>query len=925
MDSLKKYIRLGMISAFCMGAMASCSEDNLLNSDPSNQEGEAGYITFQCSDMLETFVGSNNPAGTRAGGPKNPEEKTIKTLHVFFFDPDGNLLEVEDYDNFNSYQRIDGKSFIKIPTGEGVREELTNQLKNVHIVAIANIDATDDAASATDDANKFRTKYSTGGMIRKAGRNAEEDQKGPDDMKGNGNPYEISNYEQLTKWVYYPRIRMNEDGTGDITSLPEAGMPMIGEKRNVNLSTKPSETIVVNLIAMMAKVNVSVELDPDQYTDQYPLLRITGYGVRNMPIAIPYKQPDGTGPATGKPTHEQYLTSEEYNVTKVPMFHKGEQPDDYTHMACDDEAHEYLTHANVTINKDSEPATFSYYTFENINLPDYSAIGPNGEYFDENHNVKYPTGVSKENYERWKSKFAYSDRASALILKGEYTTHQGLKYNAQFTVFLGSTYDSNGKALDEKERSTNFEVKRNHRYDNNIVIHGLDYIRNSDEDVYNFDGRVNVYDENPFYLAMVNERKVDAHATALPMDVWFMLREDGQGNENKDVDWKSQITFTIKDHDGKEGNWLRMEKIPRATMEKGRIIKGSTPTPFAFGTGARDYFTTDLVTNTLKDNDAEGTHGWQVTVDADKDGSRSRIYFYIDENVPANNNVNTTDKKASDYYGERKATIEVNYVRTNADGTTNTINRSFEIEQRALLKISGEWKSSSTSAKKETVDFDAKNLVTWMEVYEEYLEHSDPLDQHESKGELYTGLKWGLRGEPIGFSNPESGNGKDEVYYKEGAFEMTRWVLEQSNDLYKVKLFNIEEPPSAFHYCFGKNKRNADGSADYIYEEVFGKTPLMGWTYSKGFNKVGWYMPGIRELEKALVDYYGNFPEFQGFLYWSASCLTDGNNNYARATRVNVTGSGYTYANSKNSGDPGYQDRKEPLRIRAFYRVDYVE
>ncbi len=202
-----------------------------------------------------------------------------------------------------------------------------------------------------------------------------------------------------------------------------------------------------------------------------------------------------------------------------------------------------------------------------------------------------------------------------------------------------------------------------------------------------------------------------------------------------------------------------------------------------------------------------------------------------------------------------------------------------------------------------------------MEYYEEYLEHSDPLDMHESPGELYSGLPWGLNGintyysiiTTSGFNNPEQGNGSNEVYYKTGAFPMTQWALNKSNiSLNTVKLFNETEPASAFHYCYGKNKRDINGNAI-----VNGNS--------------GWYMPGIRELEKALVEYYSIFPEFRGNLYWSASGndanrWSDG--TIARATMVTVNGTNYTYADSKANGTLGYNVRTKVNRIRAFYRVD---
>ena len=489
-NSLKRYITIGAAAALIGALASSCSEDDLFSPD-SGGEGDS-YITFRCADMLETFVGEHNPA-SRAGGSKSPEEKAINTLHVFFFDnATGELLVEDTYSNFRPYQKLtENTSMLKMPTGAGVSDDFKQRYKNVHIVAIANIDATDQAESATDAANKFYTeKYSSEGKIEQAGRNGETA------------PYEIKNYSDLQKWVYYPRIRMSEDGTqGDISKLPEAGMPMIGELRGVDLSQKPAETPIVNMQALMAKVIVTVKLDPDQeapYGD-YPLLKITGYGVRNMPIAVPFKQPtaevnDGydrikpIGATTEAPYGDYF---ERYNVTNAPVFHNSEieMPTDPFHFVCKDEAHEFLTSANVTINKDSEAVTFTYYTFENINLPDYNAVRANGDAaFNDALQPQYPDGVKDADKQRWKSTFAYSDRASAMILKGEYTTHQGLTYKAQFTVYLGCTVGVEDPNID-------FQVKRNHRYDNNIVIHGLDYIRNSADDVYNFDGRVNVVDE----------------------------------------------------------------------------------------------------------------------------------------------------------------------------------------------------------------------------------------------------------------------------------------------------------------------------------------------------------------------------------------------------------------------------------------------
>ena len=850
---------------------SSCS-DMAEFDDPGESAGESSVLTFRCSDMLEVYKGENNYA-SRAGGPKNPAEKEIKTLHVFFFSMEtGKLLTSSNYQNFPAYQRlVNDAAFLKIPTGDGVEDLFEEGNSGIRIVAIANIHATDEADDATDANNMFKTSYSIEGKIQQDGREI------------GGAPYEITCYDDLKKWVYHPRIRMKDNEESDdnnISRLPSSGMSMIGEVTDVDLNKK--EAFVVNLRALMAKVNVSVKLEPKQYTATYPRLTITEYGVKNMPIAVPFVACTGE-PKEGKSrqkttTYEEYI--ETYDVTTASMYHNSgaDEPAGSHPGSCNPADHEYTTTAGlpVTIDKDSPVQTFSYYMYENIQLPNYGAVRTDGTTpaFNDNLEPIYPDGVEPENYQRWKSTMAYTDRASALILKGEYITDQGLRYNAQFTVYMGS------------DSETDFQVKRNHRYDNNIVIHGLDYIRNSDDNAYTFDGRVNVHDDNPFYLAIINERKVDAHATALPMDVWFMLRENGDGTVVENPDWNSEITFTVRDHE--KVNWIRMEKVPRWDRdEKTGMENGG----FKAGHGARNYFTTNLVTEELADN-------WTMTVrgggesDANADGSRSRIYFYIDENVPESNTpIN---------YGDRMAIIDVEYKRTEEDGTVERRTRTLEIEQRALVKVSGAWTGN---------DGATDNIPeTWMEYYEEYLEHSDPLDQHEMPGELYSGLPWGLSGVNVGniingFRNPESGHNATQIYYKTGAFAMTQWDINRSDTqgVENLYLFSSDAPQSAFQYCYGKNKRNDNGTA-----AVSG-------------NK-GWYMPGIRELEKALVDYYEDFVDFRGNLYWSASGTSSNTN--ARATKVTINGARITYAQSGNNGDEGYNPRTQANRIRAFYRVD---
>lgn len=858
---LKNRFCYAIVAALSIVAMTGCSDDNELWDEPE----ASGPVTIvaQSVDMIEPF--SMPEVLSRANDPKNEAEKKINTLHLFFFDKDGQFIK-SNADNFKPYIP-NVKNFMFV-----VKDEAYKTMTDVTIVAIANINGTDN-----ESANYFNTAYpGPDGSVITAGGEIEDGTRINPGETRNPNPCTITSLADLQKWVYAPKLRTAE-GT-DITQLPKAGMPMIGMLKGVDLS-KASGNTIIPMKALMARVDIRVTLDPNQEsTDgRLPQLTIKEYGVMNMPTTVPYTMPDTVAKKS------------------TPVLEKGEL-----------EKEVKVTLENpIVINKNThDQDVFTYYTYENIQYPDKEAIRADGTPAYKDDVLTFPEGVTTDKEkQRWKPTIAYKDRASAMVLRGSYITHQGLTYEAEFKVFMGQN------TIDD------FKVKRNHKYVNNITIHGLDYVRNSDDNTYTFDGRVNVKTDNPVYLAIVNERKVDAHASVRPMDVWFLLREPSKSGEPlKKVDWYSEVEVSIVDPD--KCGWVRMELVPRSVMEEAG---------FKAGTGARDYFTTDLVTNTLADND-------RVLIRADKDNdnpnyeqSRSRIYFYIDENVTPNAQGEILDRIAKVKIVYRKRESE------NGSILDERI-RTLEIEQRGLKKITYNHPSGGT------ID------DTYMEYYEEYLEHYDPLDQHTMPGELYKGMPWGVKGTrydrvPTGnFLNPydyysgeRADNGRSTRTFdsvRDYGLQATQWVLirRRGTDGYvsmsTVKLYNDAPPVTAFHYCYGKNKRKADGTVDGAsdYNDV-----------SRG----GWYLPGIRELERALTEYYLTFSDFKGNFYWSASAAQNMENSkasqLARATKAIVEGYSVRYAESGGStdannypgtnNDKGRAERSETFRVRAFYKL----
>lgn len=841
--------RLGLLS-LSTAMLVGCSDDIEVPYDGSDN----GTITLvaKCGDMLPQFIDPTD-VGSRAGGPKDEDEKRINTLHVFFFDGEAdpstkkNRLLTSTELGFDAYQRIT-TNVMSVPS---LKDAFDGDFsgKEILVCALANL----------SNGTKFKTAYSPEG-----------DMKGVkiSDTPDETEPYvydEITCLQDLQNWVYCPILR-SEEGTA-VSDLPKAGMPMIGEKRISSADYQSNKNILIPMKAMMARVDVNVKLDPENESSTgLPRMTITEYGVRNMPKRVPY-------------VARTCGTKQNPDTTVQPI-----EP-------------EFTQSVNITIDKNSDVVRFHYYTYENVRQPNWEAKRTDGSnayndnYTEINYPINNPTTMQKQ---RWKPTIAQKGTASAVVLKANYTTHQNLNYKAQFTIYMG------------ENTTDNFEVHRNRQYVNNISIRGLDYVRNSDDGVYTFDGRVNVVSDNPVYLAIVNERKVDAHASVRPMDVWFLLRENADGTLNENVDWESEVELTIENANT-SAKWIRMEVIPREEM---RILENNKE-KFIAGRGARDYFTTDLVTTTL--NMKNGTSdkgyqcGWNVTIDGKRDKSRSRVYFYIDENVDPDANGNVSD---------RMAKVNIVYRRRENGVTVDERSRILEIEQRGLIKVDGTWVGNDG----ETVTIPiSTEYTTYMEYYEEYLEHYDPLDKHTMPGELYNGLNWGLDGVDIRlFGNPESNitdlaNGYYKVYYGQGAFAMTLWAINRDRaSLRNVKIFNDGQPASAFHYCFGKNKRSPDDE---------GNVPITN------NNSSGWYMPGIRELERALVQHYLLFGDFHNNMYWSASSAKNGGLfesnrfGYARATKVIFDDSGNPkYIDSKESGDDGHQRRTSIHRIRAFYR-----
>lgn len=891
-------IRRVMLAASMPLLAWSCNDDF---QDPAAYPGGLVTLTAECGDMLPQFIDPTD-VQSRAGDAKDKEEKEINTLHVFFFDSktDGTgkhpLLSPGTVE-FKPYQCLT-TNILAVPELEKIFDQGTDE---IIVCALANLSGKNDAGVIADPtALRFATPYShdeENVVFIKGTHRA-------DGIDSEPEVYEITCLEDLRDWVYCPVLRSEEKTT--IDKLPKAGMPMVGERTitRTDYGGTTGTNLKIPMKALMARIDLRIKLDPDNVNSSLglPKMTITGYGVKNMPKRVPFTPRTGGGyDANPADTTNQPL---EIELVKDEMN---------------------------TITKDQE-VRFRYYTYENVRQPFWEAKRTDeSPAYNLSVNppvVNYPKGVTKdEQKQRWKPTIARKWSASAIIIKGQYITHQNLTYNAQFTIYIGDN------TVDD------FKVCRNRQYVNNITIKGLDYVRNSDDGVYTFDGRVNVVSDNPIYISVVNERKVDAHASVLPMDFFFMRTY----NPATEPEPNSEVEISLSDpnNPGNTPDWIRLEKIPGEAMRTGSyrsdgegFIQGMPGMEYAPGTGARKYFAHNLVSDTL----AAATH---TTISRRNDGSRTRVYFYIDENVP------TVKQPSGQNWPDRMATVYVTYrLRDEAGNVIEERPRTIEIEQRGLLRV-------ESNANERDMDF-------YIEYYEEYMAHNDPLDMHDIPGQVYDGLQWckpsgdfnngsvsfetnGSRGTTpwstgsgyrgwlqsknyVSWNDLGLGTRIDtryrsyNIYGERDGYWMTDYMVngrEGRRPIDLVKTYNRtldEQPPTAFHYCYGKNKRVSvtDGN---VYQT--GKT---------GY----WYMPGITELEQAMEKYYQQFPEFHDNLYWSASSAKSDTNsediNCARATNIDDNGNHIASGYEQPVGTPenlttGRRPRNFSHRIRATYIV----
>lgn len=697
-------------------------------------------------------------------------------------------------------------------------------------------------------------------------------------LGNDGRPTNVTKLDDLEKMIYKPENPIS-------LGIPKNGIPMVG-KTTLDLTAKDNLTErTIQLTALMARIDVTVQINsPNAITNAtYPALRLMDWTVSNIPNQVAF--------ASGLQQPEEN-ESEEQDFTETSF--EGDWKVTIT------------TPRQSIIHNRNGQISLSFYMFENRQKAEWKvdegeewqSTPTAGATQEDLEKALYPEGLEAYQKQHYKPYLANANAAS-IELHGSYSTYNetgtgGATYDVRYTLYLGEDFTSN------------FEVKSNHQYKNNVTIKGLTQA-GTNPDHITFDARVNITDDetsNKYYIAILRERNHDAHFCVTPMDVYLFA----------DALQPTMEVILGEVEDGSEKpkeipDWIRMERVSAADMEDGTFTSAGLSADthinagrgFHAGHGKRMYFTTDLI----GDNSP-------LKIRETIQNSRDRIYFYLDENLTSR---------------DRSATVTLIYKENGVE----KMRRTLQIVQVHLLPI--KVYNRDEDGNKTTV-----RQTIYMEQYEEYLDHYDPLNEFVTD-QIYKGLPW---------IDQNSTDGKDyrktdiptlytgtglldgavaepqRVYYE--GLQYTDYIVQLTNHL--TTTLN-DKPAAAFEYCYNKNKRKQDGTipSPIKYHKKNGLVDKSYWYQENDNYSLKWFLPGIRQMEDALTEKYSTYTEFQEELYWSVSAgAVDGrvsltqDATHARATGIDENGK-YVESNGSKNNPLGYKGRTESCRIRAF-RID---
>ncbi len=621
--------------------------------------------------------------------------------------------------------------------------------------------------------------------------------------------------------------------------------PTIGDEPPT-VNGEAASTLNIPIKALYAKINFEIEVRPDQtIQDSFaPQFTLNSYSIVNIPNSLDFKN------STNADTDESIGVLEPITVQAGNPIASGANTIKFSFYLPEN----LLTSAIDTL-------TYNY-PFKN-----------NGVIRDED--LKYR--------QRYKSKLLGEDqKATHIVLEGEFRDHQNHSVNVDYTIHLG------------KDNFSDFNIVRNCEYSNYITIKGILNSSDNEDNYISLDHRVNVEHTQPSIVSLRREVLLDSHYEIRPI----RIKKSNYAGLNLPNALKVEVV------NPSTTNWMRVERSFGDGNEDGQYpLNAATDGVPIYITadditdgnyapkGKRRYFTNNLITGTNPGAyDYPLNNSTQAIVPLDDDGEC--VWLYVDECTEIGD-------------GTRSGVIRMTYGNLN-NGTFTEVNSedfpqvNYAIIQRKLFEVKG-------------------TKTYHIEYEEEYLHNFDSEDIFgETQDE---GMEWGLYGTPLSFDydalffTSDLGwdiidlimnyfKGTTPAYYdfyikshdasrlnedlakihEYNGYNFCNEIIDQvngtvpnqsvankdtdpNNDITILPL--NKQPKSAVEYCYNKNKRLANGNV---------------------VSNHNWYLPAIDEMEDIVMskytsegttyNTYARFIDFQNKYYWS--CQPAYIPNYAR-------------------------------------------
>lgn len=750
-----------------------------------------------------------------------------------------------------------------------------------------------------------------------------------------------SNYTYNARYALYvfTNMDMSEFGIGSTLdammakfhsvedlNIPDNGFPMMGSlgdtfsttfdrdnkvfilsptKTNGNLDTpkvdgQTQTLLTIPMKAMYAKVNFTIEVNPDQTIEgnYSPQFTLEGYSVNNIPSTVDF---------IIKP-----------NDPNLKVLDGG-----YT-----------LDNADRNTAVGANKINFTFYLPEQLLTP--ATTWENYDYpFGKGSAIRNEDLVYRQ---RYKSMLLGKDqKAVNIVISGRYRDHQNHSWDVDYTIYLGE--DNYG----------DFNIKRNSEYNNIVTIRGIQTSSDmSDkEGAISIDHRVNVTRTQPAIISLRREVMLDSHFEVRPLRV----RKSDIGDVGNINAVKVEVV------NPKTTNWMRLEHSFGDGTPDGspQTTVNGVPTSIyidddanSASYGKRKFFTYNLIDG-VNANATDATLVNSTEVILPLTDATECCWIYVDECAETGD-------------GIRAGQIKVSYGSLNGSTFTPANNATYPdviyiINQRKLFDVTGpsgrDYHIEYEEEYLHNFDADDNYGQTEFDGMKWGLE-GDVLSYDHTSVVFNSGEDWisslidGLINGRVEQISPfydfyidkyDSGIMPDaNLRHSYAGYDFCNEIITTVNGGQKDKNGNVvdtnpdnnievlqldQQPKSAIEYCYNKNKRNNKG-------QVVWSTGTN--TYDQ--SQLNWYLPAIDEMEDIVMSKYsGNlntfarFLEFQSQFYWSSQPAYISNfahyagswlgvftkfdekgylyyddENYARATSVSYVNGVYEPTSSATSG-----------------------